>query len=181
MYVFLLSCPLKITIEISDSIIKFKFFCLTILIQNLFDAGRETLEVAREKLKDEKSILDKLYYLNILKKIKIKKFQLEISNSFEDYFIYPSLMFPICGILLMIKQKLVDNKIDFNLKINYDKQSLYLNLLFTVKVGTLFVEYLRLRRIKNERTPNSSIIRHFFRKSSQHDRYSKDSRTADYH
>ncbi len=157
LYVLFLTFPIIIKIKIHDDDFFIYLFGILVLQQNIFDASRETFEVTRDSFLSEIIKIDDIIYLRLVRKIKIKKLEIIIGDYKDKYDKRAIIYGQLNGLFANIDRYCATKKIPFDYSVKYLDVPSSFQGIFVLQLGKILVEYLHLRRLKNERTSHSSV------------------------
>lgn len=153
--IYILVFPLKIRIVFTNKELKIYLYSICFLRQDVFQALKEIQEVTIENIENNLISKDDLIYLNLFKKFKILKLDFVLSGFDENFEILSIISGFFYSLISYFDLYFYTRNIPFSYKINYTKiKEFNIEGIFTSSLGKIFLEYLKLRRIKYGRASN---------------------------
>ena len=154
-FILFLFFPLKIRLELSDDELKIYLFNINFVNQKTLQALKEIQEVTKENIDNNLMTKEDIIYLNILKKFKVLKLNINFKGINIDYE-YLSIIYGLLYSVLAANESYFNNKkISYHFNLGFEKNTSFLiEGIFKTNLGKILLEYFRLRRIKYGRTSN---------------------------
>ena len=145
--IFILLFEFKIEIIVDNYDLKLKIFKKEVLSQNILQASKETFEVAYDSYLNNLIDFEDIKYLKIIRKFKFKVNEVKICGLQENFSVWSIVYGNLSWILNSIDYFLLKQKIPFTYNLLfYGKQQLYFHSIFKVSLGTIILEYFKIRR-----------------------------------